>query len=267
MRAGPSSAYASLDVDSRLGQAARSDSGTSPHTLVNQPRWLLRLDASELRLVDGEQELAELFRLGRIDSGTPVYEIASGPRPLGDLPGMARVLLAPLESAPPVRGERRSRERDLLSEELAILDRPLEVEYEDERPPRRRPRLAVVAIALAAVAIAASPMLAPRVPAWRGRVMALVHRAFLPRVVADASVRPAPQPPPPAAVTGPRPADGVPLAVPGALVAAPPAGVTTSPDRIEASRGTAPPVDVRAEEPGPSTRRHHSHRSSHRHAR
>ncbi|HLK91592.1 MAG TPA: hypothetical protein VKZ18_16990 [Polyangia bacterium] len=229
---------------------------------MNQPRWLLRLEADELRLVDGEPELAELFRLGRVSSATPVYEITSGPRALGDLPGMARVLLSPAESAPPIRGEHRSPERDLLSEELAVLDRPLEIEYEDERPTRRRPRWAAVVIALAAVAIAAAPMLAPRVPGWRARAMALVHRALPSRLLAEASPRPAPPPAPPAAA--PRPTDGVPLALPAAVVAIPPAGAAVPAAEAPEAQATA---DDQAEASHASTNRHHSHRSGHRHPR
>lgn len=131
-------------------------------------RWLVQVD-QELRLVEGEQQLATLLRLGRVSSATPAYEVAAIPRPLGDVADLARLLPEPPTSEPSIRMEHRSRERALLSEELAVLNRPLEgdVEYYDEIPARRWPKRLAASLVLAAAAVGAYPLVASRLGGWR----------------------------------------------------------------------------------------------------
>jgi hypothetical protein len=134
----------------------RAERPTSPNPLATRrERWLIQLDRGELRLVEGDDQLVELLRAGRITGATQVYEVAANPRALGQIPQLERLLIGAMASEPPVRRERRSPERSLLSEELAVLDRPLEddIEYYDEVPMRRWPKRLAVACALAAVTI------------------------------------------------------------------------------------------------------------------
>ena len=86
----------------------------------------------------------------------------------------------PLDRNAPVRGESpipsdyRSPERAMLSQELAILNRPLEdeIEYYDEVPHRRWPKRIPIVLALAAAAGVAYLFAAPRLGAKRSAPIA-----------------------------------------------------------------------------------------------
>jgi hypothetical protein len=181
----------------------RSEPHPSPSSSESRPRrWLLQID-QELRLIESEQQLATLLRLGRVTSATPVYEIAAIPRPLGDVAELARLLPEPLVSEPPIRVDHRSRERALLSEELAVLNRPLEddVEYYDEVPVRRWPKRLAVTLVLAAAALGAYPLVASRLGVWRALATTRLSGLASPQERADsplklAGLKPAPAPTP-----------------------------------------------------------------------
>jgi hypothetical protein len=133
-------------------------------------RWLIQVEGGEFQLVESERELAELLHMGRVSAATRVYEVGAGPHALGDIPRLAHFFPDAVASEPPpVRRDRRSPERALLSEELAVLNRPLEeeIEYYDELPPRRWPRRLGAALVLAVVALASYPLLASHAGRWR----------------------------------------------------------------------------------------------------
>ena len=215
------------DVPSRANAGdAPSQRPTIPHSSPESgPRWLIQVDGGEFQLVESERELAELARLGRVTGSTPIYTVVDGPRPLGEICDLVTFVPRPVTSEPPIRLERRSRERAMLSEELAILDRPLEdeVEYYDEAPVRRWPKRVAVVLALAAGVLGAYLFVLPRFPNWRSSVTtrlvlparswvagtspvratsavpAVTARAESAVTVAAAAVEPAQAAPPPAA--------------------------------------------------------------------
>ena len=180
--------------------AAGSGTPTGSHTSGGLgPRWLIQVDGGEFQLVESERELAELARLGRVTGLTPVYTVVEGPRPLGEICDLVTFVPRPVSSEPPIRLERRSRERAMLSEELAILDRPLEdeVEYYDAVPVRRWPRRLALVLAVAAGVLGAYLLVLPRFPGWRSSVTA---RLALPARSWVASASPAGATPGPPAV-------------------------------------------------------------------
>jgi hypothetical protein len=135
-----------------------------PSRSVSRPRpWLVQID-HELRLVESEHQLSTLVRQGRVTSATPVYEVAASPQPLGEVPELAHLVPEPPVSEPPIRQDQRSRERALFSEELAVLNRPLEddVEYYDDPPARRWPKRLAVVVVLAVAGVAGYPRVASR---------------------------------------------------------------------------------------------------------
>jgi hypothetical protein len=112
-------------------------------------RWLIELVDGNLRLVEDEAGLRDLVARGLLTRESRVYEVGDGPHTSAEIPGLAR-LLADAETAGRVtRTSFRSLERARLSEELAILNRPLEDEeifYEELPRSRIRPLVAVLAI-------------------------------------------------------------------------------------------------------------------------
>jgi hypothetical protein len=153
--------------------------------------------------VESEEELAELARLGRVTPKTPVYSVGDGPRALGEIPDLAGLVGWPVSSEPPIRLERRSPERAMLSEELAILDRPLDddIEYYDAVPVRRWPRNLAILLALAAGALGAYFLVLPRFPSWRSSAMARLVLPARAWVGGTTPVRETPAPPAVAAVS------------------------------------------------------------------
>jgi hypothetical protein len=154
-----------VNLDPRTGQHA---------ILADRRRWLVRIHGMELRLVETEEDLRSLVHQLNVGNETQVYEVGSGPRALGDVPELARILL---ETPPPdriVHEDLGPRARAKLSQELQILDRPLEVEaeYYDELPASRWPgRLAFLA-GLTLILTVGYLLLAPRLPALAPRVLA-----------------------------------------------------------------------------------------------
>jgi hypothetical protein len=154
-----------------------------------------------------------------VTAETQVYEIGAGPRALRDIPELARLLAQIEDSEPPIRQrhvrlETRSPERVKLSEELAVLNRPLadEIEYYDEVPRWRGSRVLVVLLVLAALGCAGYLLFGPR---HGGDDNAAAGAPVVPPAVpaiapvpARAPAAPLPQPPPiearPAAKAAPR---------------------------------------------------------------
>jgi hypothetical protein len=166
---------ASTDVSSHtVRREGWSTAPTSPYRSAEPgQRWLIQVDGGEFQLVESERELAELVRLGEVTEATPVYAVGDGPRALGEIPELARLMgqrRTAASSDPPVR---RSPERAKLSEELAILNRPLddEIEYYDEAPVRRWPRRVTFLIVLAAGVFGGYLFLAPRFSTLRSTGM------------------------------------------------------------------------------------------------
>jgi hypothetical protein len=121
-------------------------------------RWLIEIAGGESHLVGSDEELRDLVRRRQVTGETRVYEIGAGPHALRSIPELAHLLPDAEESEPPIRRphlqlETRSPERIKLSEELAILDRPLEdeIEYYDEAPRSRAKPALVVLMILAAL--------------------------------------------------------------------------------------------------------------------
>jgi hypothetical protein len=231
----------------------RSELPSDPSRSASRPRgWLVQVD-QELRLVEGEQQLMTLIAHGRVTGATPAYEIAALPRPLGDIPDLAHLLPEPVTSEPPIRMDHRSRERALFSEELAVLNRPLEndVEYYDEIPVRRWPKRLAVTVVFAAAALGAYPLVASRLGGWRALAttrltgLASAHeKVDSPPKLEGATPAPAPVPAPvgKSDVKEAAPPATVPQrAVPG------PTSVTTSSARVVPAR----PSDAPTAEPEP----------------
>jgi hypothetical protein len=219
--------------------------------------------------VESERELAELARLGRVTGGTPVYTVVGGPRPLGEISDLVTFAARPVISEPPVRRERRSPEREMLSAELAILDRPLEdeVEYVDAVPVRRWPRFVALVLALAAGALGAYFLVLPRFPNWRSSAMARLVLPARALVGGRSSVHATPAQPAVVAVSGHAESAAMvaapaiaPLQVAPPVAAAPPSD-TTTPSAVEnigapVADREAPTTDVR--KAGHAHRRHRS---------
>jgi hypothetical protein len=211
---------------------------------------LIQTDGGGLLLVEGEEKLAQLLGSGEVTGTAAVYEVGAGPRALAEIPGMARVMSAVVPSGTPRRPVRRS-ERDLLSEELKVLDRPIdyEIEYYDEKPPRRWPKRVALTMGLLAAA-AGAYFFVPRVPQLQSLAIARL-------------IRPAP-PPPAVAAALPEPSPA-PVAPP--VAAAPPPPVAPAPPSESPPAADEPPPVAEAEEkPTHSPKRHHSsrHHSSRR---
>jgi hypothetical protein len=156
-------------MELRKRVAARQDVAmTGAVVRAVRRRWLIEIAPGDLRLVGSAAELGDLLRHGPVTADMQVYEVGAGPRALRNVPELARLLPQIEDSEPPirprpVREETRSPERAKLSEELAVLNRPLEgdIEYYDEVPrSRMKPVLAVVV--LAAIACAGYLWLAQR---------------------------------------------------------------------------------------------------------
>jgi hypothetical protein len=132
------------------------------------------------------------------------------------------------ESEPPVSPAPRSHAREMLSQELAVLNLPLEdeIEYYDEAPVRRWPKRLAVFAAFAAVAGVVYLFVAPR------------HRA--PAVVAD-----------PAPVIAPQPA----LQPPSPAVAATAQPVQSPPSDVQPKVTEHRPAKHASHKPGRSTKR------------
>ena len=131
--------------------------------------WLIEIAGCEIHLVGSDAELRNLLRRRPVTGETQVYEVGARPRALQNVPELARLLPQAADSEPPIRQPRprletRSPERAKLSEELAVLNRPLEdeVEYYDEvRRSRAKPVFAAVMF-VAALAGAGYLLLAQR---------------------------------------------------------------------------------------------------------
>jgi hypothetical protein len=265
----------SADVPSPAkGAATRSVRPTIPHRSVGHgQRWLIQVEGGEFQLVESERELAELARLGRVTASTPVYPVGDGPRPLGEIPDLAGFVGGPVLSEPPIRLERRSPERAMLSEELAILNRPLEdeIEYYDEIPVRRWPRRVAIVLALAAGVLGACLFVLPRFPGLRSSVTA---RFVLPaRSWVAGTSRAQAIPPPPAVFAASARAESGAVATPALetthaplpSVADPPSNRANDapPSAPAAGAGAAPVADrgAKATEAHKTGRSHRRHRS------
>jgi hypothetical protein len=131
-----------------------SSQATGAPGMTVRRRWLVKLEGGGLLVVDGDAELRELLRRQQVTFESQVYEISSGPRAVGDVLEIAQPPSPELESEPPIRQPRvrmetRSPDRVKLSEELAVLNRPLddEVEYYDEgERSRAKPVLAAMLV-------------------------------------------------------------------------------------------------------------------------
>jgi tetratricopeptide (TPR) repeat protein len=183
---------------------------------------LIEVAGGDLRVVDGEAGLRDLVAHGLLTPETRVYEVGPGPRPAGEIPALARWLPeAETSEPPPVRAGFRSPERALLSEELAVLNRPLEDEEEFyEELPRSRLRLVVTVAMLFGVAGLGGYLLL----AYRHRA---VERAAATPVGAAAPISArvlptAPGPSPSAALIQPSAAPPPPVSTPPAPPAEPP---------------------------------------------
>jgi len=137
--------------------------------LARKRRWLVQVEGGGFRLVEGDARLHDLVRQQQVTLQSQVYEISSGPRAVGDVLEAAQLLPPEPESEPPIRqpqlrAETRSPERVKLSEELALLNRPLEdeVEYYDEVPRGRTKTLFAAAMVVAALGGAGYPFLVQR---------------------------------------------------------------------------------------------------------
>jgi hypothetical protein len=241
---------------------SRSDKTTSRYRLPERRhRWLIQVDGgAELRLVEGQEEVAELVRMGRVSSATPVYEVGADAHALGEVLELAGVLPGreTLEP-PPVRGQR-SPERAALSEELAVLDRPLadDIDFYDERPPRRWSMGLGLVVVLAAAAVGGYPFVKPHLPAWQSAARAGLARldgqrpkaaAPAPQIAtATTKVTAAPAPPVAVPIDDKGAAVAPPLVVP-APAALPPAGEPTADDDGDAQATSA-------SKPTRATRRH-----------
>jgi hypothetical protein len=254
-------------------KAVGSETPTSPYSSVGSgPRWLIQVDGGEFQLVESETELAELARLGRVTGATPVYTVVDGPRPLGEISDLVTFAPRPLITEPPVRRERRSPERAKLSEELAVLNRPLEdeIEYLDEVPVRRWPKRVAIMLALAAGVLGAYFLVLPRFPNWRSSV---TTRLVLPARSWLAGSKPVrATPPQPAALAASAPVESLaavaatavePVRVAPPPAAAPPSDATTP---SLAEKSGAPVADGEARKAdGPKVgRSHRRHRSGNR---
>jgi hypothetical protein len=111
-----------------------NDPTTGRYGHVGGRRWLFQI-GPELHLVTTDEELRDLAQRARLTPDTPIYKVGA-PQPLVDVPELSVLLMEGSESEPPVRLDRRLHERAQLSEELAILNRPLvdDVEYYEALP-------------------------------------------------------------------------------------------------------------------------------------
>jgi hypothetical protein len=136
------------------------------------------VDDGEFQLVETETELVELLGMGRVTSTTPLYAVGDGPRTIREIPELAHLMSKVVSSEPAIRRHRRSPERAMLSEELAILNRPLEdeVEYYDETPSRRWPKRVAFVTAFAAAVIGAHLFAVPQSSAWRSLAVSRLIR-------------------------------------------------------------------------------------------
>jgi hypothetical protein len=193
-------------------------------------RWLIEGTSGAAKVVSHATEVRDLLDQGRIGLDSRVYEITGEGRALRDIDAFAAALGLDFTSEPPVR-DHRSAERAQLSEELAILDRPLEsdVEYFDPPRPRRKALRALLVLALVTGAAVAGGFAARAHAPWL--------RALAPAraVAAEASA-------PPAAV--PRPEQQAP-----AVAAVPPPIAETPPAEARPAERAAPPAP----------REHHHH--------
>jgi hypothetical protein len=163
------------------------------------------------------------------------------------------------ESEPPIRQPRfqvetRSPERVKLSEELAVLNRPLEdeVEYYDEVPPSRaKPAFAVVMV-LVALGGASYFMFAQR------------HRADdnapAPPVRQGEQASPIGAPLPASATTAVVPANASTTEPPPAPAPVAPIGAGPASEARTRTSGTAGGLEPEGDPPPPSTRARHAHR-------
>ena len=135
---------------------------------ASRRRWLIEIAPGDIHLVGSRTELSHLLRRRPVTGETRVYEVGAGPRALRDIPELARLLPQGEDSEPPIRPrpvpeETRSPERVKLSEELAVLNRPLEgeIEYYDV-PGSRAKRMFAAVMVLAVLGGAGSLLMAQR---------------------------------------------------------------------------------------------------------
>jgi hypothetical protein len=221
-------------------------------------RWLIQTDEGDLLLIDDEDHLAQLLGSGRVTGTASVYEVGPGPRTLAQVPDLARVLSKAVSSEPPPRHVRRSPEHAALSDELSLLDRPLDYEIEYYDPPGKRwVRWVALLVGLAAASFGAYVFALPRYPELRSLVMTRLIRP-----VSEAAHLASSPPAPPAAAPAPAPA--------AAPVPAPigPAAIQTSPPPAppaEAAPAAAPEAPAaEADEPVHPAKRHSMKKRSRR---
>ena len=133
-----------------------------------QKRWVIEGAGGSPKVVGSADEVRDLLDQGRISADSRVYEIVTAPRRLRDVPELRAVLAEPLSSEPPVRHGAWSDERAQLSEELAILDRPLDdaIEYYDEPTGSRPKRVVVGILALVIAGLGFGAYAARARPSW-----------------------------------------------------------------------------------------------------
>ena len=158
--------------------ATRSRMNVQEQSASDDRRWVIVGTSGSPKLVGESAEVRDLMDQGRITADSCVYEVTAAPRRLRDVPELRYLVAELLSSEPPVRQTHWSSERADFSEELAILDRPLddEVEYLDERPPSRGRGIklllmvmAVAGVGFGAFSARAEGSLFQRVGSWIGR--------------------------------------------------------------------------------------------------
>ena len=149
---------------------SRAQSLSLEEDVVGHKRWVIEGAGGTPKVVGGADEVRDLLDQGRITADSRVYEIVTAPRRLRDVLELRAVLAEPLSSEPPVRGAW-SDERAQLSEELAILDRPLDddVEYYDEPTGSRPKRVALGILALVIAGLGFGAYAAKARPSWLAR--------------------------------------------------------------------------------------------------
>jgi len=139
--------------DDKEPPPAPSPTNVSGLGLARRRRWLVEIVGGDLRLAEDEAGLRDLVARGLLAPQSRIYEVGDGPHASADIPALAHLFADAEITGPLTRASLRSLERARLSEELAILNRPLE----DEEPfyeelPRSRIRPIVAALALLVLA-------------------------------------------------------------------------------------------------------------------
>jgi len=197
-------------------------------------RWMIEGISGSPKVVCRAAEVRDLLDQGRINADSRVYEIVGEPRRLRHVPELCDAIPAPLLSEPATSPSSWTPERAELSGELAILDRPLEVDvgYFDERPPARSRGLKLTVLALVVAGLGIGAVAARTAGGlWSKRVLFLAGppAAVAARLPAPAATPPLEAPSPPADV-------GPPTVAMAAAIDATPRAVPAAPDGVQAPK-------------------------------